>query len=364
MADKQKLLIQILETDAVETWEFGQQIRKIVLVDNKSEGSVSELGAALEAIVSDLEQKHEVRFKALIGCIHLNRRHGNLGQTEKLLLQNESDFGSEDLFEYYLNDYRLERTDTRVETALTAALRIFEKGKNPAFGNAYCKLVVEVLSRNMPVYEIESHTKRARSVINDIIALQKNYADFFYTKGSLLAALGEMAQAKQAVQIAIDKEDSDKSDYPIRLQRYSSKILEIDGLIATKSLEIKQENYFSRMEEKVQSVEKIAKDNVVRNIEILGFFIAAISFFAASVKISGSYEPAQAVVLIFMILGTIMLLFSTLGIIARGISAWRGSLFQFGIGVLVIVFALKGLPAFIADTPLASKHAPVITKTP
>lgn len=359
---RSELLGKIEETDDVHSWDFTQQIRKIILSADGSLGSVSEVSGLLVELIEDESLAKELRLKAFVGFLHLHRRNKNLPELEAGLAKYQQFFGEEPLFSYYQNDYVRNKNLLQREAALTASQKLYEVHKNPAFGNAYCMVVSEFLDSEFEMPERDNHVGRAKRILMEIVAQKPSYANFYFTKGCLYAALGEYAAAREAVEEAIAKENADRQDYALRILNYTRKQVEIEsrseGDLRLREMQAHYERSASslaaiqegldtkvaQIEKKVDHAESLSKGNVVRNIEILGFFVAAVSFFAASIKISGAYPAGQATQMIFVVLGAIMMLFSTLGIIARGWGAIRESALQFGAAILVLVFAFFVTP--------------------
>ncbi len=177
--------------------------------------------------------------------------------------------------------------------------------------------------------------------VEKAISIDGNYAKFYLTKARLYSLRGNYDLALQFIKEAIDKEDSKKSDYPLRINKYlkyeqifrSKRNLEKIELSIDKrikhELDDQIESYIDRINEKqdelnTQTSEKISeiKNAQIRNLEFLGLFAGIISFTIGSIGIAAAMASVSflgAAGLIIVLMGALLTVYSGFGIILHGI---------------------------------------------
>jgi len=131
------------------------------------------------------------------------------------------------------------------------------------------------------VIQDSAHIDDAIDHIKKSISLAPKYAKYYCTYGRLLALKSQIAKGLQLIRKAIDLEDSQKSDYAIRIGDYQA--------------------YHSKL---------IFMQHTTRNLEFLGFFAALVSFIIASIQILGKQPFEEATQLIIVLNGCLLCAFA------------------------------------------------------
>lgn len=182
--------------------------------------------------------------------------------------------------------------------------------------------------------------EEALEVIEIVHRKDPNYAKFYCTHGRLLAVAGRFEDALYNLSIAIDKEDSTKADYPIRVGRYVSYVNQIraqrqadeNRKLADKQLDdavttlneqaskIADQNN-NQLEVLSNTIEEKNKESTTKSMEFLGLFSGIVSFTIGTISISSEIEKftAQHVAgLIVVLMGALLAVFAGFGIILHG----------------------------------------------
>ena len=137
----------------------------------------------------------------------------------------------------------------------------------------------------------------ARDNVEEAIDLESGYPKFYATKAEILSALGDHKSALREVTKAIDKEDSNSSDYPLRISDYLSRKMKIE---LRRSITSVSEESRRELKEAMDEARK-------SNLEILSFFVAIISFIVAGINITVKFSFAEAVQLLFVLSATMLM---------------------------------------------------------
>ncbi|MBK5241698.1 hypothetical protein [Clostridium sp.] len=203
------------------------------------------------------------------------------------------------------------------------------------------------------VLEVKSNLvelEQATQLLQDVLKETSDYAKFYCTYGRLLALSGEYKKAKQEILFAIDKENSSRTDYSIRIGEYQRYLIQITSKNYADKSFLEFENYRKKMEDfnkdiresMVKSEKEVQgkiQDSLNKNLEFLGFFTALISFIIASVQILIKSNFQDAFLLILELGGMIMLVLSSFGIILNGNRYIKRSIVIFIMGITCIVLA-------------------------
>ena len=182
--------------------------------------------------------------------------------------------------------------------------------------------------------------EEALEVIEIVHRKDPIYAKFYCTHGRLLAVAGKFEDALYNLNIAIDKEDSSKADYPIRVSKYTSYIHQIRAQQQAESnrqfADKQLENAVQILEEQAESartqndeqltllakdIEEKNKDSTTKSMEFLGLFSGIVSFTIGTISISTEIDKFSAKYiagLIVVLMGALMAVFAGFGIILHG----------------------------------------------
>ena len=144
------------------------------------------------------------------------------------------------------------------------------------------------------------------------------YAKFYCTHGRLFAVAGKYEEALEYLNMAIDKEDSTKSDYPIRVGRYLTFIQQVR---TQQQAELNKLAADEQLKNVVKTIEEQTKDSTTKSMEFLGLFSGIVSFTIGSLTIGGAIAEQSikhAAGLIIVLMGALMGVFSAFGMILHG----------------------------------------------
>lgn len=205
--------------------------------------------------------------------------------------------------------------------------------------------------------------------VNHALILDELYAKFYCTKGRLLAQQGDFDAAAAFIREAVDLEDSNKSDYAIRINGYLNYLRQIQtkkqylhmNENITHSMGVKMDEYdakLKRQQELVQAqmdeVKGELDNSMAKSMEFVGLFAGIISFTIGSISISASMAERSfvgAAGLIIVLMGALLCVFAGFGVVLYGFESKkiRRNLVVFLTGLLIAVagvlicYALPGV---------------------
>lgn len=145
-----------------------------------------------------------------------------------------------------------------------------------------------------------------------------SYAKFYCTHARLFAVAGKYDEAQEYLNIAIDKEDNTKSDYPIRVGKYLTYLQQVR---TQQNAELNKKLADEQLHKVVKTLEDQTRDANTKSMEFLGLFSGIVSFTIGSISISGEIEKFsanQVAGLIVVLMGALMGVFAGFGIILHG----------------------------------------------
>lgn len=168
---------------------------------------------------------------------------------------------------------------------------------------------------------------------NAAISLEPDYAKFYATKARILALDKDFSDAMTCIGMAIDKEDSARADYAIRIGNYQFLRLQIQARINDGKLRADLTDYSTTFRQRHEDAENRLEESLnrmdgstLKNLEFLGFFAALISFTIGSVQMAVSYSPREAAGLIVVLMGALLVAFAGFSFILERhlkTSSWR-----------------------------------------
>lgn len=141
-----------------------------------------------------------------------------------------------------------------------------------------------------------------------------DYAKFHSTRGRLLALDGKTNEALKELTMAIDKEDSTKADYAMRIGAYRAQIQNIRERKSMQTLN----TYLDDVKNKQIEMEKEADRSMAKNMEFLGLFAGIVSFTIGGISIATSMSAREAAGVIIVLMGALMAVFAGFGMILHG----------------------------------------------
>jgi len=144
-------------------------------------------------------------------------------------------------------------------------------------------------AKSLSQVQIKEKSNEALDLLNDIIQKDPDYAKFYSTRARAFILLKNFDLAKDNINNAIDKEDSKSNDYQLRITQY----------LLIKSKITLQEQSNQAIEDFKKHTDKIEQDIRKTTLEMLGFFVAIISFIYADIQILTKFSFTDAIRLIF-----------------------------------------------------------------
>lgn len=171
----------------------------------------------------------------------------------------------------------------------------------------------------------------ALDLVDEALAAE-NYAKFYSTKALILSAKGKFDDARDAIREAIEREDSKRSDYQLRLSDYFS---------VRSQIELRR-----RMNEVTAyadtAIHAALDEGRKSNIETLSFFVAAISFIIGGLNLVNKFTAPDLIGLLFSLSASLMLSIAGFSLFYGG----SGRLRRFAaVFVVAIVMILIGFGA-------------------
>jgi tetratricopeptide (TPR) repeat protein len=285
----------------------------------------------------------DIRFAAFFALCNYYRRMKHISQFKHLIDTYGNEFLDYALYPHLVSIlYKQFETLSGLEQSIIYAEEAVTQLPNQVgVLHNYAETIICVKEQGGNV--TEEKLTEAYQTINKVIYISNDYAKFYCTRGRILAALGKISEAKEAILQAIDKEDSTKPDYSIRISDYQYHLIRIQTIEFSKLLSNKVEVTETNLNKTKMEVEQSLNKVKTENLQILGFFTAIISFTIGSINLLAKQSFIEAAFLILILTGALLLGyagFSTL--IQSKIANIRITLFISFIGLFLIVGSFLG----------------------
>lgn len=299
----------------------------------------------------------QVAFIAFCVLINYHRLQKNSTNEGALLEQYTPYFGKQikpDLYEHvYFFHLRLlynmgiaigKSDQFLIDLLHDAQLNSRQMKENYGGHHAFAETVALVFENASPsIYEKLPKTKQywldeAKNSAIVAIDRDKGYAKFYCTYGRVLALCGKLDDAVEKVNTAIDKEKNTRKDYSIRITQYTGYLQQFR---AQKMMADQSAAMDEQVSKVTKQIEEQEKQSMVKNMEFLGLFSGIVSFTIGSLTITGaiaSQSIQSAAGLIVVLLGALMCVFASFGVILHGFknrAFWR-NIFVFALGVAIV----------------------------
>ena len=290
------------------------------------------------------KEDRKLAFHAFCVAESYARRNENLSELKEIMQQYQAYFSNEpflihldvcstikELEAFRKTAWTPERLESVIKTARINMENLRGASNKPEEGNiggahAFAETVLLAFENASGLLDKLTGTtkedllKEALDVMVETHIQDSKYAKFYCTHGRLFAVAGRYEEALDYLNKAIDKEDSSKADYPIRIGRY---------LAFAQQIRAQQQNFENRVaaDEQLKTVtqafEDQTKESTTKSMEFLGLFSGIVSFTIGSLTI-GSAVAEQSIKhaagLIIVLMGALMGVFAAFGIILHG--AW------------------------------------------
>lgn len=304
---------------------FSEKIGKFVDENDPSE-------EVLNKLLAECEDK--VKFGAFFTLLVKYRKQKDYSKSEELVKKYKSQYIEKPLFLYQLSaihKHKMTLSDARLSIQYARdAITAIEKTqkKYPGFYQNFADAVVLALENKL--INNSKLIDEGIENINIAITINPEYAKYYYTLGRLQILEKEFSEAKKNIVLAIDREDSTKKDYAIRISDYQDALMKCS---IAQTMDSVEQSIFSIQESKKKLEDEFGR---VRNsvIEFIGFFAAIIALVITSTHIAVNLALIDSIRLIGFLVGGIIIAIGCLRVILD---------FNFksvGIALLIFIFGL------------------------
>ena len=283
-------------------------------------------------------QDHQLAFAAFCIAENYARRNENLSTLKALETEYNHYFKDEPFLLHLevcteikkLEAYKAEEWENKDFSVLLqkAKTNMQNLTGNIGAAHAYAELVL-LAFENAPGLLNYLNAKKKEKLLQDALDImvvvhdRDAYAKFYCTHGRLFAVAGKYDEALEYLNMAIDKEDSSKSDYPIRVGKYLTFIQQVRSQQQAEANKLAAEEQLKNV---VKAMEDQTKDSTTKSMEFLGLFSGIVSFTIGSLTIGGAVAEQSikhAAGLIIVLMGALMGVFSAFGMILHGFANKR-----------------------------------------
>lgn len=177
--------------------------------------------------------------------------------------------------------------------------------------------------------------------------LENNYAKFYCTKGRLTAIQKSFPEAKQLIRTAIDKESSEREDYPLRVSDYQICLMRVQLDESSQKLELALNKGLQQIDAALIEVNRYASEERARNLEFLGFFAAVIALITSGTQLTQRPSVVESAQLIIIFTGALLIAFSGLSFLLHGLRKSSRSLTIFALGMITCIMGLVVVPRIL-----------------
>ncbi len=329
-------LLKQLPAESSRTFEKTVTGYGVAWDDSVIKNEIYELIDVVKTQPEVSEEADKVAFAAFSVAVNYERRMKNSTAEEKLLRDYEPYFAKNHIFYNHMlllskmekmeNFRESEWDEASVRELMQIASDNADNMTDNVGGKHAFAETVALAFENVPqiMDSIQKTDKiswinRGRNAAEKAIQATPDYGKFYCTHGRLMAVTGDYDTALSLLNEAIDKEDNQRSDYAIRIGRYLTFIQQIR---ARKQMAAMEQDANNNLEQYRAALEEQEKETIVKNMEFLGLFSGIVSFTIGSLTISGAIAEQSikhAAGLIVVLMGALMAVFATFGIILHGI---------------------------------------------
>jgi len=308
--------------DGTETTKKGELF---TFIDPIKEGNLSPEEHRLAFSAFCVAENHARRNENLSILTELDDTYRQYFKNEPFLLHLEVCTEIKKLEAYKQEDWENRDFDEVLKKAQTNMNNLTG---NIGADHAYAELIL-LAFENAPALldhlAAKKKEKLLQTALDTMVAVhvKDSYAKFYCTHGRLFAVAGKYDEALEYLNMAIDKEDSSKSDYPIRVGRYLTFIQQVRS---QQQAEVNKKAADEQLNAVTKTLEDQTKDSTTKSMEFLGLFSGIVSFTIGSLTIGGAVAEQSikhAAGLIIVLMGALMGVFSAFGMILHGFANKR-----------------------------------------
>jgi len=282
------------------------------------------------------EAEEKLAFTAFCVLVNYERRMKNFSAESRWLQDWKDVFGDHIFYRHMLLLSQMGRLENFKETewdehSIRTLLQLASENSQNLHGNVgglhALAEAVALAYENVPtmmahIQETDriNWLNRAQVAAEDVLRAFPNYAKYYCTYARVLAATGDYDAALSKLNEAIDREDSQRPDYAIRMGRYLTFSQQFRARKELVSMESAMQGH---LEQYKSALEDQEKQTLIKNMEFLGLFSGIVSFTIGSLTISGAIAEQSiknAAGLIVVLMGALMGVFAAFGIILHGVT--------------------------------------------
>ncbi|MDD6466708.1 MAG: hypothetical protein PUF50_00810, partial [Erysipelotrichaceae bacterium] len=320
---------------------------EIRLTDIIMNPEYTSLISVFEEMIKTVED--EIAYPLFLMCSIYYRRVKDHGKQERLISTYKSRFEKRPSFLHY---YILSYVDVGYHTKWRDMLDLAKKNSVSMQRCSAWHLFAELVAMT---FEDEHHDaseteydfwlSEANKAVDLAIMENPNYAKYYCTKGRILSLLDKTDEAQQYIRMAIDKEDSSKKDYTLRIGNYQYYLLKVQSHADRNQLKKEIVIHKEQLQEAIMDVKNRAESidkSLMRNLEYLGIFSGIISFTMGAINITSSLATisfAGAAALIVVLFGVLVGVFAMFDLIIHGCKKenWKVYTLVFVVVALTII---------------------------
>jgi len=273
-----------------------------------------------------------IRYAAFYALAILHRYNKEYPKMQSLVYSHESEFGGMDTYSHLRLLYALsaeeQLTFNHIETAYENSQKLSD---NAGIVHLFADLTATFCEKEFDNerQEIGEYIKKALAAVDKTIKMDPDYAKYYCTRSRLLFLNDNLIPALRNIDKAISMESPKSSNYTMNICLYQNHKIKI-------VFEIENRNIDEKTNKLTKEIKKIKK-NLVKSIEIIGFFSGVIALVIGSLQMAAS-SPEDAIKLILTLFGSLLSAFAAFGIILHGFDKDRtpSNLFVMIFGLLVI----------------------------
>ena len=298
----------------------------------------------------EVEKDEEVQYALFLMCGIFYRRAKEHGKQERLFHVYGKKFAGHPSYEHYrVLSYVDSGYHARWREMLTAAKENSMYMNHCGAQHLFAELVAmtfEEEHHDATEQEFTYWIDEAMKAVDMALMESPNYAKFYCTKGRLLSLLNRADEAQRYVRMAIEKEDSSKKDYTLRIGNYQYFLLKVQARADREQLKQQIEGYKEELGQAIVEVNEKAEtidQSLMRNLEYLGIFSGIISFTVGTINIASSLASVSfmgAAGLIVVLFGVLVGVFALFDLIIHGYKKENSKVYT--IVFVIVMLALAG----------------------
>ncbi|MET8140190.1 hypothetical protein ABZU32_07770 [Sphaerisporangium sp. NPDC005288] len=299
--------------------EFPQAIRQVV-------EQISEPEEALRGILRLPQIEHSIRFCALYGVLLRLRREERHSEYEHTVVAHTKLFGKEPYFPTFLAIIERNRGDVASLRKAVEYSRRAARDMPDVAGVVHqlAAFMAEYLERREESPTVKDLEEAEHCADSAITSTNGRIAHYHETKARILALRREFDSARISVTRAIELEPRQARDYHRRLMQYQTTRMRIDMM-----------EQQARWHEMQEGNKRELTEFKNQQLQLLGLLAAVVALIAAGANIASQSKPSDGVLLIEVMAGAVVIVFSAFSLMAAR-SLWR-VLVGFAAGLALIL---------------------------